>query len=66
MFIENFIIKIKNASNNHLIVEIKFIIIKINVLIWTEAHNKIYTMMKIRCENNLRDKIEYYINVFNI
>ena len=33
MFIENSIIEIKNVSNNRLIVEIKFIIIKINVLI---------------------------------
>ena len=33
MFIENLIIKIKNVLNNRLIVEIKFIIIKINVLI---------------------------------
>ena len=32
-FIESFIIKIKNVSNNRSIVEIKFIIIKINVLI---------------------------------
>ena len=33
IFIKSFIIKIKDASNNHLIVKIKFIIIKINVLI---------------------------------
>ena len=33
IFIENLIIKIKDVSNNHLIVEIKFIIIKLNVLI---------------------------------
>ena len=33
MFIENFIIKIKDVSNNRLIVEIKFIVIKINVSI---------------------------------
>ena len=33
MFIENLIIKIKNVSNNRLIVETKLIIIKINVLI---------------------------------
>ena len=33
IFIENFIIKIKNVSNNRLIVEIKLIIIKINILI---------------------------------
>ena len=33
MFIESFVIKIKNVLNNHLIVEIEFIIIKINVLI---------------------------------
>ena len=32
-FIENLIIKIKNVSNNRLIVEIKIIIIKANVLI---------------------------------
>ena len=33
MFIESFIIKIKNILNNRLIVEIKLIIIKTNVLI---------------------------------
>ena len=66
MFIESSVIKIKNVLNNHLIVKIKFIIIKINVLIWIETHNKIYTMMKIRYENNFRDKIEYHINVFNV
>ena len=33
IFIESFIIKIKNISNNRLIVETKSIIIKINVLI---------------------------------
>ena len=33
MFIENFIIEIKDALNNYLIIKIKFIIIKINVLI---------------------------------
>ena len=32
-FIENLVIKIKDVSNNRLIVELKFIIIKINVLI---------------------------------
>ena len=32
-FIENLIIKIKDVSNNRLIVKIKFIIIKANVLI---------------------------------
>ena len=32
-FIESFVIKIKNVSSNRSIVEIKFIIIKINVLI---------------------------------
>ena len=32
-FIENFIIKIKDVSNNRLIIEIKFIVIKINVSI---------------------------------
>ena len=33
IFIKSFVIKIKNVSNNRLIVEIKLIIIKINVLI---------------------------------
>ena len=33
IFIESFIIKIKNVLNNYLIVEIKLIIIKINILI---------------------------------
>ena len=33
MFIENFIIEVKDALNNRLIIKIKFIIIKINVLI---------------------------------
>ena len=33
MFIESFIIEIKDVLNNRLIVEIKFVIIKINVLI---------------------------------
>ena len=33
MFIESFIIKIRDVSNNRSIVEIKFIIIKINILI---------------------------------
>ena len=33
MFIENFIIKIKNVTNNRLIVKIKSFIIKANVLI---------------------------------
>ena len=33
IFIENLIIEIKDVSNNHLIVEIKSVIIKANVLI---------------------------------
>ena len=33
IFIENFIIEIKDVLNNRLIVEIKFIIIKVNVSI---------------------------------
>ena len=33
IFIENFIIKIKDVLNNHSIIETKFIIIKINVSI---------------------------------
>ena len=33
MFIESFIIKIKDVSNNRLIVEVEFVIIKVNVLI---------------------------------
>ena len=33
MFIENLIIEVKDALNNRLIIKIKFIIIKINVLI---------------------------------
>ena len=33
MFIKSFIIKIKDVLNNRLIIKVKFIIIKINVLI---------------------------------
>ena len=33
IFIESFVIKIKDVSNNRLIVEIKLIIIKVNVSI---------------------------------
>ena len=65
-FIENFIIEIRNASNNRSIIEIKFVIIKINVLIWIKTHNKIYIIIKTHCENYFRNKIEYHINVFNV
>ena len=36
-----------------------------NVAIWIRVYKKIYTITKIRYNNNPRDKIEDYINIAN-